>query len=754
MADEYDFQINDLKFRAAISDKHPYQRATAPFRKEQFDSAPTVGDQSLTGWWTRGQLSFHKGAGLKYYEVLEGEAVLDRFQSSDSVNVWEPGQATLIDSLADLAVAASSATPGALSGVSGMFYTTATGMKFWDGTTATAITTSDGGVPSWVTSDGRHALAVNTARIERQAASDSLRTNHVANPSFEVDTTGWSTQGEFPSTLTRVTTEFHTGSAALEVEHTTNIPWAIYALSGLTSGATYKVTARVKASFSVTVMNKESAGNGDWEFMETTFTASGTTEDVDIFRSNSVSSGSVFYVDAVMVTEFPFDGDYFDGDTLGTWTGTAHASKSTYATNDPAATYALWRHGDAGHQFVRCWWAKGRIWAVDNTGRWYTLNPAGGTAYATDAVWASGRDDGAWSLADTPGAVFMADAGTIYALTVDVNGTAIDLTAPVVAGVLPAGETITAMGHYLGYLIICTNKGVRVAVVDAAQLIYGPHVIEGDFSNCTQVGAAGNLVYVVGEPENHDASTVCALDLTQEVAQLRPAWSVWQQLNNVANDSSGVLVGSTGRLFAWAGNLYGQGTTLASSGSITTGYHRFGTLDPKSFRTVTVRRDPDSQGTIAVYRVDADGTETLLGSLATGEQSKTLDLSMTAAAERIALKFVLTPGVSTGPELLGYQIKAQPVPERMRLLRWPLMLVDTFRTRYGRERGTAGGAFTALTELEALESGQAVVTFTDHRTGETGSAFIESVEFESNTPSSHNTTGFGGVAQLTLRVLD
>lgn len=764
MADDYDFQINGLKFRAAVNDQMPYQRATAPFRKDQFDSAPTVGDQSLTGWWTRGQLSFHKGAGLKYYEVLDGETILNRFQDSGGVDVWTAGQASLIPNLADLAVAATSATPGTLSGVSGLFYTTATGMTFYDGSGNTAITTSDSGVPTDVTSDGRYYLAVNGDRIERQSYSGAQRTNYVTNPSFETNTTGWS--GSFGATIAASTEQAKYGSQSLKVTPTDATSLAGYTVSGLTSGAVYVLSAWVylSAGSGVAVTPNATWANaspsarvttlGSWARAYCTFTASGTTQQITAVKE--AASTDPFYLDGVMVTEFPFEGDYFDGSTTGaSWTGTAHASTSTYASNSPAASYTLWTQADAGYSFQRAWWAKGRIWAVDNTGRWYTLSPTGGTAHATDAIWTSGKTTGEWSLADSPGSVFIADSGTIYSLSVDVDGSAINLQAPVVAALLPAGEAISDMFYYLGHLIIATSKGVRVAQVQDSQLIYGPLVIEGDFSAARGIGAAGSLVYLVGQPTGHDASTLCVLDLTQEVDTLRPPWAPWVQLNNVAASTAGALVDPSGRLFAWAGNLYGSGTTKVASGSIATGYHRFGTLDPKSFQTVSVRCG-GTGGSITVYRVDANGTETSLGTITPAEASKDFALGLTAPTERIALKFTLTrdgADSTKGPELLGYQLKAMPVPKRQRLMKWPLTIMDTFRLHTGREVGKKGRAYTDLTALEALESSSAVVTFTDHRTGETGSAYVDSVEFQSDTPSSATSKGFGGVAYVTLRVL-
>lgn len=771
MADEYDFQIDDLKFRAAISDDFPYQRATAPFRKEQFDSAPTVGDQSLTGWWTRGQLSFHKGAGLKYYEVLDGEAILNRYQDSNAVNVWEPGQVTLIPDLADLAVSAESATPGTLSGVSGLFYANATGMSFFDGTTTTAITTSDGGVPTDVTSDGRYYLAVNGRRIEKQSYSGSQRTNYIPNPSFEAGTTGWTGAS---MTLAVDATKAVKGTQCMKVTCTSasgNSSASTSPLVGLTVGQVYVMSAYlylpsgtdgIEIAVGDLTTTATTSVRDAWVRVSRTFTATSTNPSFLLSQDSAKggANGDVFYVDAVMVTEFPFDGEYFDGATLGAeWTGAANASTSTYGTDAPASSFALWELATDGHEFTRAWWAKGRVWAVDNTGRWYTLSPAGGTVGMDAALWTSGKTEASWSLADTPGAVFMADSGTIYALTVDVDGAAINLQAPVVAGVLPAGEIISCLGYYLGRLVIATNKGVRVAQVGAGQLIYGPLVIEGDFSKASQIGAAGNLAYVVGLPEGKTAITVCSLDLTQEVESLKPAWSPWMQLNGASSvDPAGALVDPSGRLFVWAGDLYGSGADLAPAGRVDTGYHRFGTLDPKSFQSVSVRCGGDG-GKISVSMLDANGVVTSLGEITPSEAAKDFDLSgaLTGPTERIALRFILTPSgldPTAGPELLGYQLKALPVPKRQRILKWPLALTDQVRSRYGKALGRRGKGWGDVQALEALESSAAVVTFTDHRTGETGSAYIDSVEFVSNTPSLHNDNGFGGIAYLALRVID
>jgi hypothetical protein len=94
----YDTAIGGMPFIYAISDARPYIRQTAPFKKEQFDNQPEPGEQSLTGWWIRSQMSFHAGDGITFYEPAQtapNSPAHYRFADSKGVNVWEPGQVTL-----------------------------------------------------------------------------------------------------------------------------------------------------------------------------------------------------------------------------------------------------------------------------------------------------------------------------------------------------------------------------------------------------------------------------------------------------------------------------------------------------------------------------------------------------------------------------------------------------------------------------------------------------------------------------------
>ena len=86
-----------MPFISAISDKDESVRQTAPFRKEQFDNGQEPGEQSLTGWWLRSQMSFHSGSGINFYDpATNDEAGKYRFSDSQGVDVWTKGQVTLL----------------------------------------------------------------------------------------------------------------------------------------------------------------------------------------------------------------------------------------------------------------------------------------------------------------------------------------------------------------------------------------------------------------------------------------------------------------------------------------------------------------------------------------------------------------------------------------------------------------------------------------------------------------------------------
>lgn len=774
MALDHDFYLTSgatsLGFNKAITRETPEERATAQFRKEQFDSQATVGDQSLTGWWTRGQLSFHKGAGVTYYEVLEGESVLNRFNECEGVEVFDAGQVTLARDLSASGIAAVDGVPASLTDGAGAYLLTNTGVTYTAGSGTTSIATSDANVPTSIASSGRFYYVTNGTFIERQFAASEARVNHVTNPSFEVDTAGWTGDPSMSgSYVQRFEGTGRYGNATMTAAAipSAGLLGAVTTVSGLTVGQTYVASAWIKLSLPPgTSASPRMAIDGvafigasvydEWQRLALTFTATATSRTLQVYSVGGGGNAPAIIIDAVMVTEAPFAGDYFDGAQPGcAWQGTPHASKSDYSTASDGTSVV--RVTITDNVWEKVWWAKGRLWAVDGSNNFFAVADDVASVDVTDKFWTSTNSDPKWSLADSPGPVYISDGSDIFAVTIDNDGLVPTLTSPTTVARVPLGEQVVDLAYYLSNLVVTTTRGVRIAVVQNDQIFLGPLAIEGDFSKTVGGGNLDTTAYVAGRLTGRGGDVVlCAIDLGEANDDLTYPWQPVATLSELSSTADGVIVDPLGRIYAWSAGdtLISSTDDFETSGWLSTGFHRFGTLDDKHFATVTVRTR--GEGEVAVYRVDDDDTETLLDTLDAASGESDVALGLPAPAERIALKFVLgrlATDSTKGPTLLGYQLKALPVPKRQRMKRVPLALFDRESNRNGQQMGNDGSAWTRLQALEALEESNAVVDFEDKETGETGSAYIESVEMRRTAPTSRHSDGFGGTVWVTLRVI-
>lgn len=184
-----------------------------------------------------------------------------------------------------------------------------------------------------------------------EAISLGYRINYISNPSFEVDTTGWSSIAG--ATLTRVTDQSNTGSAALRVVNASGSAAQTDLIAFLGGQGVYTASAYVKLDTGATTSNyfirflqyesltsttTVSAGNigttslsvsGNWVRISGQFTR---TTIADYFRirvvTGSTTPGDVFFVDSVMVEKGNSATNYFDGSSGGFWTGASHGSFS------------------------------------------------------------------------------------------------------------------------------------------------------------------------------------------------------------------------------------------------------------------------------------------------------------------------------------------------------------------------------------------------------------------------------------------
>src|SRR5690606_7868065 len=93
---DWDVTIGPLGFGLRLSEGQPYVRSTEAVRKQQFDTSREPGEQSLSSWWVRSQSSWDLGAGIRYYEPGTEEGTINRFADCRGVNVWSPGEISLL----------------------------------------------------------------------------------------------------------------------------------------------------------------------------------------------------------------------------------------------------------------------------------------------------------------------------------------------------------------------------------------------------------------------------------------------------------------------------------------------------------------------------------------------------------------------------------------------------------------------------------------------------------------------------------
>ena len=353
---------------------------------------------------------------------------------------------------------------------------------------------------------------------------------------------------------------------------------------------------------------------------------------------------------------------------------------------------------------------------------------------------------------------------TIQKFTLNTSGSMPTLTSAITAAELPAGEVVHKIYYYLGYMMIGTDKGIRVATVNDqdGSLSYGPLIVETD-QPCYDFAARNHFVWcatsVDGEPG------VIRIDLSTEIEPLRFAWANDIYYDGVTGHytTACAFADGTNRLaFCTAyngtsGYVYMEdASTLRTTGYITTGNIRFRTLEPKNFKRLLARGNY-TYGSMTLETVDMDGNEYDHISYDSSVPPVEVTTSNPATAqEYVAYKFIMyRDGTDStkGPVFKGYQAKATIATPRQRIINYYVYNFDNETDRYNVSVGYAGRAFDRMLALEAIEEGGDVITFQDLNTGESRQVQIEGVSLVGTTPPDKNSTGFGGILEIVVRTV-
>jgi len=429
----------------------------------------------------------------------------------------------------------------------------------------------------------------------------------------------------------------------------------------------------------------------------------------------------------------------------------------------PAAGYS--RYYNTGSEKVVLGWVKQRLVACIGASVYELTNAKGSTHTLPTPVYTHPNADWTWtSISESGGAIYAAGyAGgnsAIYKFTLSTAGVMPTLTSGVIAAQLPIGEYVNKIEYYLGYLMIGTNKGVRASIVSEqdGSINYGPIIIE-ESNGVYDFAFRDKFVWVTGSIGGY--AGLYRIDLGTELEPLRFAYATDAYLDGVAGYATTVdFVGNSEQIaFTTSGSngiAIQSATVLAATGYLTTGYIRYGTLEPKNFKRLLGRGD-FTYGSMVLETVDKNNVEydhITYDAVVTPIEVTTSNPP--SAQEYVAYKFILARDAVTtslGPIFKGYQAKATIATPRQRVIQFPVYCFDVETDHFNTVIGYEGRAFERIQRLEEVEEFGDVLTWQDLNTGESRQAVIEKVSFTRMTPPDKRFDGFGGVLIIQVRTV-
>ena len=412
----------------------------------------------------------------------------------------------------------------------------------------------------------------------------------------------------------------------------------------------------------------------------------------------------------------------------------------------------------------------------------YEMPTASTSTTMVSAVYTHPNTSWRWvSITESGTAIYAAGyagaSSAIYKFNLDSTGAMPVLTSAITAAVVPDGEIIYSIYvHLMSYILIGTNKGVRVGTIDPnnGNITYGPLMINTE-RPIRAFDAHNAYVYACSsfydDVTNTNIPGIYRIDLSTEIDNLRFAYQADIYPEDIStgeavdvcwlgkSDQLAFLCATISDSVLPTGDLgiYVQSATeLYSSGYIETGQIRYNTLEPKNFKRVVARGEFTS-GSMAISTIDSTNHQydLIIYDTVVGSPEVTIT-QPSGAQDSIGLRFTLyrnADTVSSGPTFHGYQLKAVPATPRSRLISIPLMNFDTETDKYNSTIGYEGRAIERLAALENAESTGDVVTWQDFRTGELAQCLIEEVKFTDITPPDKRLTGYGGIITLTIRTV-
>ena len=700
----YDIAINGLPFFINAGDDTPYRRVTAQYRKQQIDQTREPGEQTLTGWWLRSQSSFHFGQGIKYFEPAQDESLRFQYTESKGVNVWEKGQVTLINDVDE-----SHIITGTLKSNGRPNQHLRSAKWVQSGNTYDGVLLHDDGdidkiIPKITASVTNKALTSNVATLTTSAA-------HGFAVGFEVVVSGVDATFDGTYTITAVTsTTFSYAKTASNVPST-----AVSPAGTATSEIEHFVDYAGGGAYRVYAM----CDDGVFVYWITLIDDAGTDKTAMYKRpiDSSTAAVEMFKTTSVVVTDACME---FTKERIVATINNKVFEISTTATALPTAVYT--------HPV--------------NDFNYTSITSSGAAIYV---------------------AGFSGSQSNIQKFTLASNGTMPTLTSAITAAEMPSGELVYRIYYYLGYMLIGTSKGVRVAAVsDDGSIAYGPLLFESE-QPVYDFAARDRYVWCATNVDGFPGTT--RIDLGTQIGTLifPYAWDTYYNGMTGRYTTACAFINGTDRIAFCTnktttnGRVYietADGGRLVAEGYIQTGFVRYNTTENKIFKIIFPRFD-STNGGLQIRSINSESTEFLIGNFAQTGLIQEVNINYPVGPqEYVGFKFTMTRSStdsSKGPLFTGYQLKALPAVPRQRLIQYPLLCFDRESDKFGVMTGYEGRAYDRMTQLESVENAGDTIRIEDFRTGESYIGLIEEMDFINRTPTDKRFSGFGGILVVTIR---
>lgn len=688
----YDVAIGGEPFFIAASNKYPYRRITAPYKREQIDLTQSPGEQTLQGWWLRSQNSFHLGAGIKFEEPLQGQDVIYRFNKSVGLDPWTPGQVTLLPDVTNItSVSGSSLMVGDVdsSGNNVVIFTDGSSLKrSTNGGTVSTITYGGSGTILGLTSDGVNYYVATTTGIYMGTLAGTPTTTPIFTYGFTASNVvvAWVKQRLIAAVDNKV---FQVVPIVTHTITATQLSNNIATVT-FTPENNYRVGDPITVS-GVPTGSSGTAYNGTW-----VVSAIPTSGSISYYHNNAdlaytTNSGSL------VLTNNNSNPIYVH--PRSTW-------KFTGITEGPTAIYLS---GYAG---------------TVSTIIKITLDSNGTVPALTSAVTA----------ADFPNDEFVTSIGCYLGKFV-----AIGTNKGIRIGTIDSsayGQGYITYGPLTYKKPINTNYVSNFAFVDRFAYATVTNDIDGK----------SGLLRIDLSQQVSDGKFAWTYDLNSNATGTCQAIALVGTTGRLA-----FIVNNNALYFQHATNLVSSG--YLDTGAIR--YNTLENKHFKRINVRLLSPVAGSVGISTIQKSGAVTSIINVTNDAIADQDIGTKISSTGL-DQLALRFTLnrsSTDSTKGPTFQAYQLKSLIAMPRYRVLEIPIMNYDFESDRYNISTGYEGRAWNRLQALESIEGTGDTITFQDFTSGEQVECLIEQVSFERMSSPDRRFKGYGGIVYVQVRTV-